>query len=392
MSISNYQFPSPYPDKGLTIFSVMSALAQKHKAINLSQGFPDYEIDEPLKAHLDKATHNGYNQYAPMGGWPALQQAIANKVSHFQNVHVNPNNEITITPGATYAIYTALKAIIQPGDEVIVLEPAYDSYVPNIYMHGGVPKCVPLNPETFRVDWDVVKSAITKNTRAIIINNPHNPCGTVWSNDEMLELESICTKHNLYLISDEVYEHIVFDGHIHLSALRYSKLRERTFVIGSFGKIFHNTGWKVGYCIAPESMTQAFRRIHQYIAFSVNTPAQVALAAFLSEDVTRLSDYGALLQKKRDYFLQLMSDTPFICPFPSQGSYFQLMDYGQISQEPDKSFAIWLTEHVGVATIPVSSFYDKELGQRTLLRFCFAKQNDTILSAALAFNSIKSSK
>lgn len=370
-----------YPDKGTTIFTKMTALANEYIAINLSQGFPDFEIDEGLIESMQSAVQKGFNQYAPMAGLPALQQAIAQKVKHYQNISIEPKEEITITPGATYAIYTALACIISAGDEVIVLEPAYDSYIPNIYAHGGVPVCVPLQYPHFAVAWELVEKAITNKTKAIIINNPHNPCGTVWTDEDLQNLEKLAVQYGLYVVADEVYEHIVFDNKIHLSVLKFSGLVERSFVIHSFGKVFQNTGWKVGYCIAPKNLTAAFRKQHQYLSFSVNTPSQYAIAQHLQNNSTLLTQYATLLQQKRDLFLNGMKDTPFQCFQPSQGSYFQLMDYSAISNLPEEEFAIWLTKEFGVATIPLHPFYNMPNIDKRLVRFCFAKKDKTILAA-----------
>lgn len=369
-----------FPSSGTTIFSVMSALANEHKAINLSQGFPDFPIDEKLADLVAAAIQQGHNQYAPMPGLLSLRQAVASKIGHFQKTTIDPDNEITITPGATYGIYTALTTILQPGDEVMVLEPAYDSYIPNIYSNGATPVPVPLDSNDFSVDWDKIRDAVTPRTKAIIINNPHNPCGSIWTKEDFQHLITLVQQHGLYVISDEVYEHLVFDGKEHLSVLRFPELKERSFVICSFGKTFHNTGWKIGYCVAPPALMQPFRLLHQYLAFSVNTPMQHALAAYL-QDFDHLIAAGRLLQGKRDFFLQQMKDTPFIPLQPAQGSYFQLMSYENISDLPDKEFAAWLTREYGVATIPLSSFYTTPPDSR-LVRFCFAKKEETLLAAA----------
>jgi methionine aminotransferase len=368
-----------FPSTGTTIFTVMSTLAQEHKAINLSQGFPDFPIDEKLGDLVGEAINNGFNQYAPMSGLPALREAIARKILHFQNVNVNPDTEITITPGATYAIYTAFTAILQPGDEVIVLEPAYDSYIPNIYANGAIPVSVPLSSNDFSVDWEKVFAAITPKARAIIINNPHNPCGGTWQEEDFQQLIRLAEQHDLYILADEVYEHLVFDNKEHISVLRFPELRARSFVIYSFGKAFHSTGWKMGYCLAPPEMTKAFRQLHQYLAFSVNTPMQQAIATYL-EDLTQLEATTKLLQSKRDFFLEHMKSTKFTWTQPARGSYFQVMNYQKISDLPDKEFAIWLTEKHGVAAIPLSPFYSQNPDQR-LLRFCFAKKEETLLHA-----------
>lgn len=375
-----------YPDKGITIFSVMSALAKEHNAINLSQGFPDFEIEEEIKNRMSYAVQHGYNQYAPMAGLPDLQSAIAQKAAYYQSAQIDANKEITITPGATYAIFTALSTIIHPGDEVIILEPAYDSYIPNVYMNRGVPVCVPLNYPDFTVDWDKVRQSITSKTKAIIINNPHNPCGTVWSKEDMKSFEMICKDHDIFIIADEVYEHIVFDKQEHLSVLRYPELRKRSFVIGSFGKILQNTGWKIGYCIAPEALTQAFRKVHQYLAFSVNTPSQYAIASYLSEDIKRISNYASMLESKRNLFLQALQDSKWKCHLKSGGSYFQVLDYSSISSLQDKEFAVEMTKKYGVACIPISAFYHHGNEENRLVRFCFSKLDNTILQAT---NQIK---
>ncbi len=369
-----------FPSTGTTIFTVMSALAQEHKAINLSQGFPDFPIDPQLGACVARAITEGFNQYAPMAGLPALRQVLADKMARFQHVSVDPDTEITITPGATYAIYTAFCTLLQPGDEVIVPEPAYDSYIPNIISNGGVPVSVALNNTDFSMDWERVFAAVTPRTRAIIINNPHNPLGSTWKEEDFQQLIQLVTRHNLYLIADEVYEHLVYDGAAHLSVLRYPELRAKAFITYSFGKALHSTGWKLGYCVAAPELTQAFRQLHQYLAFSVNTPMQHAIAAYL-QDFRNLTATSLLLEKKRDFFLQQMKDTKFSWRQPAAGSYFQVMDYSSVSDLPDKEFAIWLTKEHGVATIPLSSFYSKPVNSR-LIRFCFAKKEETLTNAA----------
>ncbi len=369
-----------FPPTGTTIFTVMSTLALEHKAINLSQGFPDFPIDEYLGKLVSEAIQLGHNQYAPMTGLSALRQAIAHKIAHFQKISVDPDTEITITPGATYAIYTAFTTILQPGDEVIVLEPAYDSYVPNIYTNGALPVRVPLNSTDFSVEWEKVFAAANNKTKAIIINNPHNPCGSTWQQEDFEQLIRLVQQYNLYVLSDEVYEHLVFDGREHISVLRFPELRARSFVIYSFGKAFHSTGWKMGYCIAAPELTTAFRQLHQYLAFSVNTPMQQAIATYLG-NLDLLTDTTKMLQQKRDFFLEQMKETKFRCIRPAEGSYFQVMDYGQISDLPDKEFAVWLTREHGVATIPLSSFYGQP-PHSTLVRFCFAKKEETLLAAA----------
>lgn len=368
-----------FPSAGTTIFTVMSALANEHKAINLSQGFPDFPIDETLGNLVATAIDHGFNQYAPMPGLPVLRQAIARKIAYFQGVQVDPETEITITPGATYAIYTAFTTLLQPGDEVIVLEPAYDSYIPNIYTQGAIPVSIPLTGGDFSVDWERVFAAANPKTKAIIINNPHNPCGSTWQEEDFRQLIRLVQQYDLYVLSDEVYEHLAFDGAAHISVLRFPELKEKSFVIYSFGKAFHSTGWKMGYCVAPPDLMNAFRQLHQYLAFSVNTPMQKAIASYL-EDLSRLESTTRLLQGKRDFFLEQMQATRFKWTRPAQGSYFQVMNYEDISDLPDKEFAVWLTQNYGVATIPLSSFYQDDPKQKRI-RFCFAKKEETLLAA-----------
>jgi methionine aminotransferase len=373
-------FQSKLPHVGTTIFSVMSQLASEHQAINLSQGFPDYMISPQLMAYVNEAMHDGYNQYAPMPGIPALRNILADKIYKLYQVNVNPETEITITPGATYAIYTAFTTFLQAGDEVIVLEPAYDSYIPNITLNGAKAVCVPLKYPDYAVDWQKVKDAITVHTKAIIINTPHNPTGYVWTADDMHMLDEITSNTNILIISDEVYEHITLDGRIHESVLKYENLRARSFVIYSFGKVFHATGWKIGYCVAPEALSKEFRKVHQFIGFTTNTPMQMALAKLLADEHEYLQ-LPHFFEQKRNLFLNLIKDLPFTIYQQAQGSYFQLAGYEKISKLGDKEFAIWLTQHVGVATIPISAFnHDGKDDQ--LIRFCFAKKDSTLIEAA----------
>ncbi|HQW47422.1 MAG: aminotransferase class I/II-fold pyridoxal phosphate-dependent enzyme [Bacteroidetes bacterium] len=373
-------FQSKLPHVGTTIFSVMSQLASEHQAINLSQGFPDYMISPQLMAYVNEAMHDGYNQYAPMPGIPALRNILADKIYKLYQVNVNPETEITITPGATYAIYTAFTTFLQAGDEVIVLEPAYDSYIPNITLNGAKAVCVPLKYPDYAVDWQKVKDAITVHTKAIIINTPHNPTGYVWTADDMHMLDEITSNTNILIISDEVYEHITLDGRMHESVLKYENLRARSFVIYSFGKVFHATGWKIGYCVAPEALSKEFRKVHQFIGFTTNTPMQVALAKLLADEHEYLQ-LPHFFEQKRNLFLNLIKDLPFTIYQQAQGSYFQLAGYEKISKLGDKEFAIWLTQHIGVATIPISAFnHDGKDDQ--LIRFCFAKKDSTLIEAA----------
>lgn len=380
------QFPQKHTAAGTTIFTVMSALAQQYNAINLSQGFPDFAIDERLATLLGEAARTGFNQYAPMAGLPALRQAIAANFAQRYGLTVDADNEITVTPGATYAIYAAFTAVLQPGDEVIVPEPAYDSYIPNIEMNGARVVPVALEAPTFAIDWNKMRDAITPRTRAIIINTPHNPTGAIWAKSDWDELANLVRDTNIVVLSDEVYEQLVFDGERHYSVLEHAELRERSFALYSFGKVFNNTGWKIGYCIAPPAYTQAFRRIHQFLSFTVNTPGQYALAHHLANETS--PTVGALMQQKRDYFLNLLRDTPFTIHQPARGSYFQIASYERISNLPDMEFAHWLTERHGVATIPVSAFYSNKKDDK-LIRFCFAKKEETLADAVNRLRGIE---
>jgi methionine transaminase len=387
-SMEMYQnLPQKHRSADISIFSVMSALATKHQAINLSQGFPDFPIDTKLGDLLHEAATKGWNQYAPMTGLPLLREAIAADFKKRYAIDLNPDSEISITPGATYAIYSAFSAILSPGDEVIVLEPAYDSYIPNIEMNGAKAVPVKLLAPSFAPDWQAIKDAITPKTKAIIINTPHNPTGTIWTLADWNQLADLVRDTAIIILSDEVYEQLVFDGQIHYSVLQHPELRERSFALYSFGKAFHNTGWKMGYCIAAPMLTQAFRQLHQFIGFSVNTPAQFALAQYLNLDKREAPN--TLLQGKRDYFLELMKETPFTLLAPAAGSYFQLASYAHMSDLPDRTFATLLTEKYGVATIPISAFYSDRHDQK-ILRFCFAKKEDTLKAAIERLAKIES--
>jgi methionine transaminase len=366
---------SKLPNVGTTIFTVMSTLAVQHNAINLGQGFPDYEMSSELVSLVNAAMQKGNNQYVHMNGLPLLRERLAEKVEHLYTTKINTDSEITITSGGTYAIYTALTTIIQPDDEVIVFEPAYDSYIPNIEINGGVPVLISLTHPTYAIDWEIVKQKITNKTKAIIINSPHNPTGSVLSAADIVQLQSIVSNTGIFIISDEVYEHLIFDGKQHESILKYPDLLARSFVCFSFGKVYHCTGWKMGYCIAPESLMKEFRKVHQFNCFTCNSPVQFALAEFLQQKENYLQ-LGNFLQQKRDYFLSLMASTKFI-PIPSFGSYFQLYSYVNISDESEKDFAIRLTKEYGVATIPTSAFYKIEIDNK-VLRFCFSKKEETL--------------
>ncbi|MEP7255670.1 MAG: methionine aminotransferase [Ferruginibacter sp.] len=370
---------SKLPDVGTTIFTVMSVLAAEHKAINLGQGFPDYPMNEALVALVNKAMKDGYNQYTHMCGLPALRERIAEKIAGLYAATINPETEITITPGGTYAIYTALTSILQPGDEVIVFEPAYDSYIPNIEINGGVPVLIPLVYPDYKIDWELVKQKISSKTKVIMLNTPHNPTGAVLSADDIKQLQTIVKDTGIFILSDEVYEHLIFDGMKHESMLRYPDLYERSFVCFSFGKVYDCTGWKMGYCVAPPALMKEFRKVHQFNAFSCSTPVQYALTEFLKQKENYLQ-LGSILQKKRDYFKELMLQTKFK-PLPSHGSYFQLYSYAGISDESEKDFAIRVTKEYGVASIPTSVFY-KHGEDNKVLRFCFSKKEATLEEAA----------
>jgi len=370
---------SKLPHVGTTIFTVMSVLANEHKAINLGQGFPDYAMSEELIDLVNKAMKSGHNQYVHMNGLPALREQLAEKIEGLYSTSINAETEITITPGGTYAIYTALTTILQPGDEVIVFEPAYDSYIPNIEINGAVPVLIPLVYPDYKIDWELVKQKITPRTKLIMLNTPHNPTGAVLGADDIIQLQSIVKGTGIFILSDEVYEHLIFDGKQHESMLRYPDLYERSFVCFSFGKIYHCTGWKLGYCVAPEALMKEFRKVHQFNCFTCNSPVQFALADFLKQKENYLQ-LGDFLQQKRDYLKTLMLQTKFT-PLPSYGSYFQLYSYANITDESEKDFAIRLTKQYGVATIPTSAFY-KNGEENKVLRFCFSKNENTLEEAA----------
>ena len=374
---------SRLPDVGTTIFSVMSALATEHAAVNLGQGFPDFDCDPALVHAVTSAMTAGLNQYPPMPGVPALRQAISAKLAALYGGHYDATSEITVTAGATQAIITAILAIVHPGDEVIVLEPCYDSYVPNIALAGGTVVRVPLTPGTFRPDFDKIASAITPRTRAIIVNSPHNPSATVWTRADMLKLQDILAPTEVLLISDEVYEHMVFDadkGQTHHSAASLPGLAARAFIVSSFGKTYHVTGWKVGYVAAPAALTAEFHKVHQFNVFTVNTPVQHALSNYMANAQPYLG-LPAFYQRKRDLFRAGLAHTRFKL-LPSEGSYFQCVDISSVSDLNEADFCQWLTTEIGVAAIPLSAFYGNGFDQR-VVRFCFAKKDET-LNTALA--------
>jgi methionine aminotransferase len=373
------------PAVGTTIFSVMSALAAEKNAVNLGQGFPDFNCDPKLIDVVTEAMKQGLNQYPPMPGVPLLRNAIATKIEALHARQYSAATEITITAGATQAIITIILAIVHAGDEVIVLEPCYDSYVPNIELAGGIPVRVPLTPGTFRPDFDKIAAAITPKTRAIIINSPHNPSGTVWSEADMLSLQEILAPTDVLLISDEVYEHMVFDGQQHHSAARFPGLAARAFIVSSFGKTYHVTGWKVGYVAAPAALSAEFRKVHQFNVFSVNTPVQYGLAAYMADPKPYL-ELPAFYQRKRDLFRAGLKRTRFKL-LPSEGTYFQCVDISDISDLGETEFCQWLTSEVGVAAIPLSAFYGNGFDQR-VVRFCFAKQDETLQAALQRLQSL----
>ena len=373
------------PAVGTTIFTVMSTLAAEKNAVNLGQGFPDFPCDPTLVDRVTEAMQQGLNQYPPMAGVPVLRDAVTSKIKALYERDYSPTTEITITAGATQAIITIILAVVHAGDEVIVLEPCYDSYVPNIDLAGGVPVRVPLTPGTFRPDFDKMSAAITPKTRAIIVNSPHNPSGMVWTHEEMLRLQEILAPTNVLLISDEVYEHMVFDGRQHQSAARYAGLAARAFIVSSFGKTYHVTGWKVGFVAAPAALTAEFRKVHQFNVFTVNTPVQYGLATYMADPKPYL-ELGAFYERKRDLFREGLKRTRFKL-LPGEGTYFQCVDISQVSPLGETEFCKWLTTEVGVAAIPLSAFYGNGFDQR-VVRFCFAKKDDTINEALQRLSSL----
>ncbi|MEZ5046665.1 MAG: methionine aminotransferase [Chitinophagaceae bacterium] len=377
---------SKLPNIATNIFTVMSAMANEYKAINLSQGFPDFPISDVLIEHVYKAMKDGHNQYAPMIGMPALRTALSEKIKKCYNKDCDANDEITIVPGATYAIYAALTAILEAGDEVIVLEPAYDSYIPNIEMNGAKAVCVPLRFPDFSVDWQLVKEHITAKTKAIIINSPHNPSGYVWTHQDMLQLIELVQNTAMYIISDEVYEHIIFDDKKHMSIIMYPELYERSFVLFSFGKVFHTTGWKMGYCVAPKKLSAEFRKMHQFISFTTNTPMQIALSYYLKNE-SAYTSISKLFQQKRDLFINSINHLPFTIYNKAHGTYFQTLGYEQISKSSDTEFSNWLTQKIGVACIPISAFYQNKKDDK-MVRFCFGKKEETLQMAIEKLNKL----
>jgi methionine aminotransferase len=370
---------SKLPGAGTSIFAVMTKYANDHNAINLAQGFPDFEISQELIGLVNYYMKKGFNQYAPMPGVKPLRDQIAKMTLDRHEISYDPDDEITTTAGATQAIYTAVASIIIPGDEVIIIEPAYDSYAPSVELNGGLPRFYSLKPPDYRVDWAVIRDLINDKTRMIIINSPHNPTGSILHQDDMEELERIVVKRDLIVVSDEVYEHLIYDGLKHESACRYPDLASRSFVIGSFGKTFHATGWKMGYVLAPKLLTSTFRKAHQFVVFSCNTPVQLAIAEYL-KDPSNYGGLGTFFQQKRDFFNALLEKSRFNI-VPCSGTYFQCADYSHISDEDELDFAIRMTKEHGIASIPLAPFY-KSQDNNHMLRFCFAKKEETLEKAA----------
>lgn len=380
------QVSSKLPQVGTTIFSIMSALAREHNAINLSQGFPNFSSPQRLTDLVCYYLQKGYNQYAPMPGLPELREQIARKAERMYSINVDPDHEITVTAGATQAIYCSIAAFVRPGDEVVLLEPAYDCYRPAVEVNGGIPVIYELQPPGYKIDWNQMQSLITPATRMIIINTPHNPTGTTLKPADLLALQQLCAGTDILVLSDEVYEHLIYDEQEHQSVLRYPDLRQRSLATFSFGKTFHNTGWKIGYCIAPPALTKEFRKVHQYNTFAVHRPTQHALADYLQDASTYLS-LPAFYQEKRDLLLSLLEGTAFRA-LPCEGTYFCNFDYSRISDMPDADFTRYLIEEHGLAAIPVSAFYASGKDER-VIRLCFAKTEDTLRAAGEALSKLR---
>lgn len=372
------QIHSKLPQVGTTIFTVMSALAEQYGAINLSQGFPNFDSPEPLKALVNQYLQKGYNQYAPMPGLLRLRERLSEKIGSLYGASVDPGTEITITAGGTQALFTAIAAFIRPGDEVILIEPAYDSYRPSVEVFGGKALAYELKAPDYRIDWAAFGRLITPATRMMVINTPHNPTGTTLKESDLLALQQLTAGTEILVLSDEVYEHLIYDSQAHQSVLRYPELWQRSLVTYSFGKTFHATGWKIGYCVGPEALMREFRKVHQFNVFSVNTPMQYAIADYLEDAATYL-ELPAFYQQKRDFFLGAMQGSR-LRPLACEGTYFQLFDYSAVSEAPDTEFVQWLTRECGVAAIPVSVFYSQGLQDR-VVRLCFAKTEETLEKA-----------
>lgn len=367
------------PEWGTSIFTIMSRMAAEHNAINLAQGFPDFNCDEELLELVHHFQIKGFNQYAPMQGVSTLREAISKKIEKLYSRHYDFENEITVTAGATQALFTAITSVVEQGDEVILFEPAYDSYVPDILSNGGIPVYIPLDLKDYSYDWDLVRKKISNRTKVIILNSPNNPTGSLITEEDIKELELITKGTDLLIVSDEVYEHITFDGRKHFSLAGSEELAKRTFVISSFGKTYHTTGWKMGYCAAPENLSKEFRKMHQFIVFSANTPIQHAYAEFMKQEERYLL-LGKFYEQKRNVFLNEIRNTKFKLK-PCDGTYFQLLDYSSISNKTDMEFAEYLTKEIGVAVIPLSPFY-KSRESQSLVRICFAKTDEVLKEAA----------
>jgi methionine aminotransferase len=370
---------SKLPHVGTTIFTVMSRLAQEHGAINLSQGFPDFDCAPELRALVTKYVNAGLNQYPPMAGVPTLREAVAEKIEALYGTRYDPEHEVTIVPGATYGIYTAIATLVRPGDEVILFEPAYDSYAPAVEVSGGTPVYVQLTYPDYAIDWQAVQRAITPRTRMLVVNTPNNPTASVLSAEDMRMLEGLLRDTGIVVVSDEVYEHIVFDGHAHQSMARFPGLAERSYIVSSFGKTYHVTGWKMGYVAAPKELMAEFRKVHQFNVFVANGPIQHALAEYMRDRDAYLS-LAAFYQRKRDFFLRALEGSRFV-PLPTRGTFFQNLRYDAVSEERDVDLAMRLTREHKVASIPVSVFY-REPPAHKVLRFCFAKSEDTLARGA----------
>ena len=379
---------SKLPAQGVTIFSVMSALAQKLNALNLSQGFPDFPAPPALLEALSKATLDGFNQYAPGDGLLSLRELLAQQFLHRDNIQLDPQQEITITPGATIGIFSAIQAIVHANDEVIIFDPSYDSYAPSVQLVGAKAIHIPLQAPHFHVNWNLVEQAITEKTRLIIINTPHNPTGSIWSKQDWLNLRKLIENKNIVVLSDEVYEHLIYDGQKHYSALSFPELRDRSFVVGSFGKTFHVTGWKTGYCVASPQLMKIFRQVYQFANFCGVTPVQMALANFMQQHPEHIEELANFYQNKRDLFNQGIQNSRFTFT-PSQGTYFQNLDYSQIKPElSDSEMCLYLAEQHGIVAIPVSVFYQKPPENLKMIRFCFAKKDETLLKAGSILSAI----
>ncbi|GJM33253.1 MAG: aminotransferase [Saprospiraceae bacterium] len=376
---------SKLPQTGTTIFTVMSALANECGAINLSQGFPNFPSSSRLTELVAQYMREGYNQYAPMPGVPELRAQIAAKIHHLYQIEVDPDQEITVTAGATQALFTAIAAFVSAGDEVIIVEPAYDSYGPSIEVMGAQVVPYQLGAPDYQIDWEAFAKLITPSTRMIIINTPHNPTGSILEAEDLQKLDQLTRDTEILVLSDEVYEHLIYDKEQHQSILRYPALRSRSLAVYSFGKTFHNTGWKIGYCVAPPELMKEFRKVHQFNVFSVNTPMQYALAKFMESPEEYLS-LSTFFQEKRDFFLAEMKGSS-LRPLACRGTYFHLFDYSAISELPEHEFAIWMTKNIGVAAIPVSAFYHQQKSDR-VIRLCFAKTNDTLEQAAVLLQKL----